>query len=1126
MHLFVVLLLCAIGCVSSIETHGIVDKISSKSIAFDELVADKDSFHKFMKKRSSRSKPVRRLNLTQSPLMRPDLHDLKKAADHSEMHELNLIVKPLDEDLLHRTLHDVSDPKSSKYGQFLSHQEVKELVRNELAIESITKYLTRHNIEIIRIDNLGYTITCRAMINVWEQIFDTKFHQYQMKVDAEMKTINRAKSYSIPREIADHLQGAFGIVDFPARKQKKTHGMKPVKMEKLVKRTDATSSVTTYCTTTSDSTECYVGPETINTYYSISNNIGDPYEMGGNSSYVDQAVYASIGQTFSTKDLEVFQDHFGIARDEVDEDVGGHKSVTCKTLDDCTEANLDVQYMLAISQKTKMVYDYVDGTVSFSDWIATVAALENPYDVISISYGESETYLTDTELYSFETSAQILGLQGVTIFSSSGDDGVAGSEAQSNPMTCGYNPQFPTSCPYVTSVGATMGPESGAPEVVCSGDAGGVITSGGGFSDYYSMPEWQSTVVNSYISNTDLYKGYNSMGRAYPDVSLLGYNYLVAIDSNFYLLSGTSASSPVFAAMISLINARRKSLGKSRVGWINPTLYSLYEDDPLGGYVIDIIDGDNSCTAYGAVCCQQGFPAAVGWDGATGLGSVDFSVLSTLMENLGDIPLNPTAAPTPSAMLTTSAPTKEPTVSPTQQSGYLTINSYMGNFCASDPYFISAYRTGVCLQEQTWRYQKQPLELWVKFECTSDGGYFKLYEDNTCTANSLVFEGNYNDGCSYSGDESYALSCQTDGDTISLSTMTDYTYQVGYNDDSCGEKALYQAFMEDYCFVDSTNSSVLFQWPYFYYYNTQTNCSGTYKEVDMETLTCESNTFANYYYVEVYGFDSTVYSYDFGHSAATYTTYKPTTATTTAPTTATTTAPTTAKTTASTTAPTSSPAEIGSLAIILTINGFTGDITDPDTQQAVLQATRDVSGLDASDALEIVDTYRRKLLRVLSTVVTVEMAATVYLSNHPTATSISSLESSIATAMLDAAADGSLDAALVNECTGNCGTSFIGASTAVSVSSTSSNSGGSGGEDSGISGGAIAAIVIVVLFVVSSAVAYIVYRQRKFTQESSALKAFELSDAKGVNPMQSTVVAAEKIQPSASNSVYKTGIQN
>jgi tripeptidyl-peptidase-1 len=1039
--------------------------------------------------------------------MRPDLRDLKKVADHSEMHELNLIVKPLDEDLLHRTLHDVSDPKSSKYGQFLSHQEVKELVRNELAIESITKYLTSHNIEIIRIDNLGYTITCRATINVWEQIFDTKFHQYEMKVDAEMKTVNRAKSYSIPREIADHLQGAFGIVDFPARKQKKTHGMKPVKMEKLVKRTDATSAVTTYCN--SDSTECYVGPETINTYYSISNNVGDPYKMGGNSSYVDQAVYASIGQTFSTVDLEYFQDHFSIARDEVDEDVGGHKSVTCTTLDDCAEANLDVQYMLAISQKTKMVYDYVAATVTFSEWIATVAALENPYDVISISYGEAETYLTDTELYSFETSAKILGLQGVTIFSSSGDDGVAGSGASSNPMTCGYNPQFPTSCPYVTSVGATMGPESGAPEVVCSGDAGGVITSGGGFSDYYSMPEWQSTVVNSYISNTDLYKGYNSMGRAYPDISLLGYNYLVAIDSTLYQLSGTSASSPVFAAMISLINARRKSLGKSRVGWINPTLYSLYEDDPEGVYVIDITEGDNSCTAYGAVCCEQGFPATVGWDGATGLGSVDFSVLRTLMENLGDIPLNPTAAPTPSEMHTTSAPTKKPTVSPTQQSGYLTINSYLGDVCADDPYFISAYRTGVCLREQTWKYDKEPLNLWVKFECTSDGGYFRLFDDSTCTENFLEYEGTYNNGCSYSGDESYELSCQTNGGTISLSTMTDYTYKVGYNDDSCREKALYEVFMEDYCFVDSTNSSMLFQWPYLYYYNTQTDCSGAFEKEDMETLTCESNTFDKFYYVEVYGFDSTVYSYDFGHSAATYTTYKPTTATTTAP----------------TTVPTSSPAEIGSLAIILTISGFTGDITDPDTQQAVLLATRDVSGLDASDSLEIIDTYRRRLLRVLSTVVTVEMAATVYLSNHPTATSISALEASIATAMVDAAADGSLDAALVNECTGNCGTSFTGASTAVSVS-TSSNSGGSGGEDSGISGGAIAAIVIVVLFVVSSAVAYIVYRQRKFTQESSALKAFELSDAKGVNPMQSRVVAAEKIQPSASNSLYKTGIQN
>ena len=1103
MSLLLALLLCLSACALSVQNSDLVSKIGSKKIAFDELVADKDSFRAFMKKRSYESKPARRLNLTQSPLLRPDLREIKTVADHDEIHEIHLIVRPLDENLLHRTLNEVSDPKSSKYGQFLSHKDVKTIVRNELAVESVTNYLNNHNIEIIRIDKLGYTITCRATIKTWERIFETKFHQYEMKVEAgDVKTLNRAKSYNIPLELKAHLLGAFGLVDFPARKQKKLKGIKQVKRESFVTKTDATTGVTTYCSTSGSTTECYVGPETINTYYNIDSNVGDPYEAGNtSSSFVDQAVYASIGQIFSTVDLEAFQTEFNLPKDAVDEDKGGHKSAECETFDDCTEANLDVQYMLAISQETKMIYDYVASAESFSAWLATVANLENPYDVISISYGESEKYLTDTELYSFETSAQILGVQGVTLFSSSGDDGVAGSGTELN--SCGYHPQFPASCPIVTSVGATMGPESNSAEIVCSGATGGVITSGGGFSDYYSMPEWQSDVVNSYISNTQPYAGYNSKGRAYPDISLLGYNYLVAIQSEFYLLSGTSASSPVFAAMISLINARRKSLGRSRVGWINPALYSLYEDDPDGGYVIDITEGDNSCTAYGNVCCEQGFPAAVGWDGSTGLGSVDFGILSSLMQSLGNTPLYPTSAPTPTAEKTTSLPTKEPTASPTQDSGYLFFNSYLGDVCEDDPYYISAYRTGLCLQEQTWKYQNEPLDLWVKFECTSNGGYFKLYRSNTCEAD-LFYEGLLSSGCSYSDEESFKLTCESSGDRISLPTMTDYTYEVGYNDDNCETIAMYDAYMEDYCFVYDTNSSIILEWPNRYSYAND-DCAGTPVTYALGEQ-CQSNEFENYYYyyLDIYGFYALKeYSYAFGHSAATYSTYKPT-----------------AK-------PTDSPSETGTLAITLSISGFSGDMTDPDTQQAVLLAIRDVSGLDDSDSLEIIDTYRRRLLRILSTDVTVEMGATVYLSNHPSSSSISDVEANIALAIEDAVTDGSLNAALINECTGTCGTSFDGATISVTVSSIDSNGESSSDNDAGISGGEIAAIVIFVLLAVSSTVAYIIYRSRKAAKDSSALKSFEISEVKTENPMQLSAVNVQtrnvaNTDPAAASTTNKT----
>lgn len=237
---------------------------------------------------------------------------------------------------------------------------------------------------------------------------------------------------------------------------------------------------------------------------------------------------------------------------------------------------------------------------------------------------------------------------GVTIVASSADDGVSFFYAPDGTCACnyysgsnyytaptsgtwsglGYFPSFPASCPYVTAVGATMGPEVGQPEVACQSQLGGLITSGGGFSAYYSTPSWQKDVVLPFLSQTTASSGYNPNGRGYPDVSLIGVSYEVVIDNMINYMYGTSCSSPVFGAMITLINSARMEKNMSSVGFVNPTLYhhanaSLFND---------ITSGVNNCCMQRAAgdpqCCSAGFEATVGWDPVTGLGSIDYPVLA------------------------------------------------------------------------------------------------------------------------------------------------------------------------------------------------------------------------------------------------------------------------------------------------------------------------------------------------------------------------------------------------------------------------------------------------------------------------------------------------------------------
>lgn len=105
--------------------------------------------------------------------------------------------------------------------------------------------------------------------------------------------------------------------------------------------------------------------------------------------------------------------------------------------------------------------------------------------------------------------------------------------------------------------------------------------------------------------------------------------YVVVIQGTLFNMYGTSASAPVFAGMISLVNAERERNGKGTVGFINPTLYSPQNS----GKFSDIVSGNNKCcgslatTSAQPYCCASGFETAAGWDPVTGFGSITYSNL-------------------------------------------------------------------------------------------------------------------------------------------------------------------------------------------------------------------------------------------------------------------------------------------------------------------------------------------------------------------------------------------------------------------------------------------------------------------------------------------------------------------
>jgi tripeptidyl-peptidase-1 len=230
--------------------------------------------------------------------------------------------------------------------------------------------------------------------------------------------------------------------------------------------------------------------------------------------------------------------------------------------------------------------------------------------VISTSYADDEQSVPFSFAQSVCNGFAQLGARGISLFFGSGDAGV-GTEGDcftnNGKNTSTFLAMFPTSCPFITSVGATKD----IPEVVATDSLNGFV-SGGGFSRYFPRPSYQDSIVPEYVKSLgNQFAGlFNPNGRGYPDISAQGFHFLTVWNGTIVVLDGTSCATPTAAAIISLVNDALLAEGKPPMGFLNPWLYA-------GGFkaFTDVTSG----SAIG--CGTDGFPAEKGWDAVTGFGT-------------------------------------------------------------------------------------------------------------------------------------------------------------------------------------------------------------------------------------------------------------------------------------------------------------------------------------------------------------------------------------------------------------------------------------------------------------------------------------------------------------------------
>jgi kumamolisin len=207
--------------------------------------------------------------------------------------------------------------------------------------------------------------------------------------------------------------------------------------------------------------------------------------------------------------------------------------------------------------------------------------------------------------------------QGMTHMVASGDLGAYGCGPDQ-----GLGVDFPSALPNVTSVGGTTLFESTSGAYYRETAWGGPISqagSGGGVSRFYERPDYQA---GPGVQNRD-----SNGKRQVPDVAAVAdvlSGWSIVVHGGKAQLGGTSAAAPLWAGVIAIINQALKKKGMRRVGFANPALYWMgqnqakFQKPPFH----DVKDGNN--LYYGA---------SQGWDYGTGWGSFDAAALEAAFES-------------------------------------------------------------------------------------------------------------------------------------------------------------------------------------------------------------------------------------------------------------------------------------------------------------------------------------------------------------------------------------------------------------------------------------------------------------------------------------------------------------
>lgn len=506
---------------------------------------------------------------------------------------------------LERLLEEEQDRSSPNYHQWLTPEQfANRFSLSQTDYTAVVGWIESHGLHVENVAHARNWVAFSGAAQQVESAFQTEIHRYV--IDGETYFAN-ATELQFPQALESLVSGVRGLHDF---------WRKP-------------SAVFPQYTTGSAANQ--LAPDDWATIYDVKPLYSSGIDGTGQR-------LAIIGRSdFNQASVNTFRSMFGLPPSQIEMHlVGPDPGIT----NAASEATLDLQWSGAIARNATIVYVYAN---NFDD-AAQGAIDQNLAPVMSQSFGTCEPQAAVGN----RAMAQQANAEGITWLASSGDSGGAGCDPHGFFATTGNSAlasgglavDIPASFPEVTAVGGaefnegsgqywnnTNNSNGGSvisyiPEVVWNETGvGGLLASGGGASIYFSKPAWQTGPGVPSDNARDV-----------PDVAFSAAGnhdpYVVVNANGQRATGGTSAASPSFAGVVALLNQYVVSKGFQSapgLGNINPELYRLAQSTT--NVFHDITQGNNMvpCAPNSPDCSNGslGFNAGLGYDQATGLGSID-----------------------------------------------------------------------------------------------------------------------------------------------------------------------------------------------------------------------------------------------------------------------------------------------------------------------------------------------------------------------------------------------------------------------------------------------------------------------------------------------------------------------